>query len=79
MCPREVFCRIRRRASQPLSKNIMTITHTNDSLKVTEFAQKYPGWHSYAKDKRTTKAVERARDLGAVEISYTTRQFKYAR
>lgn len=37
----------------------MRVTHTNDSLKMIEFLQKYPNqWHSIAKDKRTLKAFD---------------------
>lgn len=56
-----------------------TIRHTEDSLSLVDFANRHAGWQSYAKDKRTAKALERARDLGAVEASYATRQFKAAR
>lgn len=51
------------------------ITHTDDSLNVVYFAERYPGWHGYAKDKRTEKAVERARVLDGVEVN-EFRQFK---
>ncbi len=45
----------------------MRITHIKDSLKLVEFAQKYPNaWHNYAKDKKTLKAVERAVFLGRI-------------
>jgi hypothetical protein len=57
----------------------MTIKHTNDSLNVAYFAERNPGWHSYAKDKRTDRAVERAALLGSIEISRDTRQFRVTR
>lgn len=43
--------------------------HTNDSLNLTYFVRKYKGWHSFAKDKRTLKAVERAKFLGVIEVN----------
>jgi len=51
------------------------LTHTNDSLRATEFAVKHPGWHSYAKDKQTDRAIERAKFLGKVETN-KFRQFR---
>ena len=51
------------------------LTHTIDSQKLVEFAQRYDGWHGYAKDKRTLKAVERAKILGRIETN-DFQQFK---
>ena len=56
-------------------RTIMRMTHTNDSLHATEFAVKHPGWHTYAKDKRTEQAIERAKFLGKVETN-EFRQFQ---
>lgn len=53
----------------------MKLTHTLDSQKLVEFAQKYPGWNGYAKDARTRKAVERALILNRIEIN-EFRQFR---
>jgi hypothetical protein len=52
--------------------------HTKDSLSVVRFSQKYDGWHSYQykKDQRTIKAVERAYQMGEIEINRDTNQFK---
>ena len=42
----------------------MRITHTNDSLNLLAFLEKYPNqWHGYSGDKRTLKAVERLKLL----------------
>lgn len=55
----------------------MKLKHTKDSLKLTEFAMKYPDqWHSYSKDARTTKAVERAKFLNEIETNDCD-QFKF--
>ncbi len=53
----------------------MTIKHTDDSLAATYFAQRHSGWNTYALDKRTERAIERARELGAVETN-EFRQFR---
>ena len=48
----------------------MLLRHTLDSLKLTEFAIRHPGkWHTYKKDKKTQKAVERAKLLGRIETN----------
>jgi len=52
------------------------IKHTLDSLKLTDFAQRNPGWQSYAKDKQTLRAVDRAELLQAIIVDRVTGQFK---
>lgn len=47
----------------------MRIKHTDDSVNASNFAQRHPGWHTFAKDRRTRKAIERAAFLGAVETN----------
>ena len=50
-------------------RHFMMMKHTNDSLNVAYFAEKHPGWHTYGKDKRTLRAVERARVLGSIIVN----------
>ena len=40
-----------------------------------KFANRWPGWHSYAKDTQTTKAIEGLKSKGLVEVN-EFRQFK---
>jgi hypothetical protein len=47
----------------------MLLKHTTDSLRLVEFCQKHSGWHSFATDKKTRKALERASILGQVEVN----------
>ena len=55
----------------------MRLTHTKDSLKLTEFAEKYPDqWHSFADNYQTKKAVYRAVELKRIEVNEFN-QFKY--
>jgi hypothetical protein len=59
----------------------MRITHTLDSLKLAEFAEKHcqeGRWHTYKRDKKTIKAVKRAELLGAIKTNEHD-QFNYAR
>lgn len=53
---------------------------TTDTGRVKSFASKYPkGWHGYAQDKRTIRAVEEAASTGHIEISRDTNQFRLTR
>lgn len=48
----------------------MRLGHTVDSQKLTEFAERLNSkWHTYKKDKKTLKAVERAKLLGRIETN----------
>ena len=47
----------------------MRLTHTEDSLKMLEFAQKHEGWHTYSLGKRTIKALSRLLELKRIETS----------
>ena len=55
-----------------------TITHTDDSLNFTYYAQRNPGWHSHKTDKRTLRALRRAAELGALEL-HPALGFRYSR
>lgn len=57
-------------------ENMKWIKHTQDSLKLTDFARRNPGWQSYAKDKKTLRAVDRAEFLQAIIVDRFTGQFK---
>ena len=46
-----------------------TITHTEDSLNATCFCQSNPGWHTFAKDRRTESAIARAVEFGSIEAN----------
>ena len=59
-----------------MEENMKRIKHTLDSLKLTDFAQRNPGWQSYAKDKQTLRAVDRAELLQAIIVDRVTGQFK---
>ena len=53
---------------------------TTDTARVKSFASKYPkGWHGYAQDKRTIRAVEAAASTGHIELSRETNQFRLKR
>ncbi len=45
------------------------IRHTDDSLNVVYFSQRHPGWHTFKADKRTKRAVLRAKELGRIEVN----------
>ena len=46
--------------------------HTNDSLNLSQFLEKYPSqWHSLAKDKKTRKAFDR------LQFLYGTKVFEF--
>lgn len=56
------------------------IKHTNDSLKVADIAARNPHTLiSFKSDRRTVKAVERAFELGTIDVFWQTMQFKYIR
>ena len=46
--------------------------------RLLQFAVKYPGWHSYAKDRATTNAVRCLADMGVLELSTISNQFRLA-
>ncbi len=48
----------------------------NHMKNALEFALKYEGWHTYAKDKTTTGAIQRLAAKGLVEINESYRMFK---
>ncbi len=48
----------------------MRLGHTKDSQTLAEFAYRYENqWHSFNKDKKTIKAVDRAKLLGCIEVN----------
>ena len=46
-------------------------------IRLLRFALSYPGWHSYGKDRSTTKALSRLCNLDLIEIN-SFRQFRLA-
>lgn len=45
----------------------MTLTHTEDSLKLANYSLVNPGWHTHGTNQRTLKAVRRALELNVIE------------
>jgi hypothetical protein len=46
-------------------------------VRLARFAQKYPGWHSFASDRATRRAVSSLARLGCAEVSGEQFRFKY--
>ena len=45
-------------------------------LNLVKFAEKYATWQSYATDRQTTELVCAAANLGIIEVSPISRQFR---
>ena len=44
-------------------------------VRLLGFAERYPGWHSYANDRATLRAIAGLERRGSIIVSRDTRQF----
>ena len=56
----------------------MRLKHTKDSLAIVDFIARtqLATWHSYADTAKIRAAMQRCAELGCIELSEATRQFR---